>query len=74
MFEVDMLDERTRSGWSVLVHGRLTSMSPDQTPPPVDTWAPGDRDHWMTVTVDVVTGRLLRGAVDASGHRSGGYL
>jgi nitroimidazol reductase NimA-like FMN-containing flavoprotein (pyridoxamine 5'-phosphate oxidase superfamily) len=74
MFEVDMLDERTRSGWSVVVHGRLMSRSPDETPPPVDTWAPGDRDHWMTVTVDVVTGRLLRGAVDASSHRSGGYL
>ena len=43
MFEVDMFDDRTRSGWSVLVRGALAPTSADETLP-IDTWAPGDRD------------------------------
>jgi hypothetical protein len=39
----------------------------------VDTWAPAVRDRCITVTCDVVTGRLLRGALDSSSDRVGGY-
>ncbi|MET0578152.1 MAG: pyridoxamine 5'-phosphate oxidase family protein [Ilumatobacteraceae bacterium] len=74
-FEVDMFDDRTRSGWSVLVRGRLDATPADATESRIDTWAPGDRDLVMTVTIDTVTGRLLRGAVAAAGrHRADGYL
>ncbi len=64
VFEVDMFDDRTRSGWSVVVHGRLQSHSGEGTPD-VATWAPGQRERWLTIPIDTVTGRLLRGAVDA---------
>jgi len=74
MFEVDMFDERTRSGWSVVVRGRLMAVSTDEPTPQVDTWAPGERDRPMAVSVDVVTGRLLRGAVAEPTDRPGGYL
>ena len=72
MFEVDMLDDRTRSGWSVLARGVLD----DAAEPPAElaTWAPGAHDRWMVVTIASVTGRLLRGAVDAPATEPGGYL
>jgi hypothetical protein len=37
------------------VRGRLMLMSPEEMSPPLATLAPGDRDRWMTITVDVVT-------------------
>ena len=64
-----MFDDRTRSGWSVLVQGRLADA--DVTEVDVVTWAPGPRDRPMTVTIGSVTGRLLRGAVDAPRSRGG---
>jgi nitroimidazol reductase NimA-like FMN-containing flavoprotein (pyridoxamine 5'-phosphate oxidase superfamily) len=73
LFEVDMFDERTHSGWSVIVRGRLLASTPGTGAVAVESWAPG-RDRWMAVPVDEVTGRLLRGAVDAPVHPAGGYL
>jgi hypothetical protein len=73
MFEVDMFDERTRSGWSVLARGRLVvpSEPPDVAVVP---WAPGPHDRTMLVTLETLTGRLLRGAVEGSERAPGGYL
>jgi len=73
MFEVDMFDERTRSGWSVLARGRLATADelPDRSLVP---WAPGPHDRWMIVTVETITGRMLQGAVDAPDRPPGGYL
>ena len=34
--------------------------------PEVDTWAPGPKSRWFRITVDEITGRLLRGEVPAS--------
>lgn len=74
MFEVDMVDERTQSGWSVLVHGVLRAL-PDGTATSIGvSWAPGDRDRRMSISLDDVTGRLLRGGVDGSSLRADGYL
>ena len=73
MFEVDMFDDRTRSGWSVLVRGRLAPTPADDSTT-IDTWAPGEHERWMIVTVEEVTGRLLRGAVEPSGLGAAGYL
>jgi nitroimidazol reductase NimA-like FMN-containing flavoprotein (pyridoxamine 5'-phosphate oxidase superfamily) len=73
-FEVDMFDDRTRSGWSVVVRGPLSIAPPELAAVPVDSWAPGRRERWMVVPVDVVTGRLLRGAIDAPVEDAGGYL
>ena len=74
LFEVDMFDERTRSGWSVVVRGRLMPMPPDLDPPDVESWAPGTRGHWLVVTIDTVSGRLLRGEIEAPSRPAGGYL
>jgi nitroimidazol reductase NimA-like FMN-containing flavoprotein (pyridoxamine 5'-phosphate oxidase superfamily) len=72
VFEVDMIDARTHSGWSVVVRGRL-DLTPEADAE-VDTWAPEPRDRRMVVAVDDVTGQLLRGRVDAPTHPLGGYL
>jgi hypothetical protein len=72
LFEVDMFDGRTRSGWSVLVRGRLTAT--ERPLGDVPTWAPGARERSMLVTIETVTGRLLRGSVEAPDHPPGGYL
>jgi nitroimidazol reductase NimA-like FMN-containing flavoprotein (pyridoxamine 5'-phosphate oxidase superfamily) len=74
VFEVDMFDDRTHSGWSVVVRGELTHVSADEHHADVESWAPGERDRWMIVPVETVTGRLLRGAVDAPAQPAGGYL
>lgn len=74
VFEVDMFDDRTRSGWSVIVHGQMVPLPPGANPPDVETWAPGQRDRWLVVPVEAVTGRLLRGAVEAPAHRGEGYM
>jgi hypothetical protein len=69
-FEVDMFDERTCSGWSVVVVGRLVEL--DGARLDVVPWAPGERERALAVTIDELTGRLLRGAVEA--RPSDGYL
>ena len=74
VFEVDMFDERTRSGWSVIVHGMLQVAPAGCLPAEVETWAPGERDQWMVLAVGSLSGRLLRGAVDGDTHAAGGYL
>jgi nitroimidazol reductase NimA-like FMN-containing flavoprotein (pyridoxamine 5'-phosphate oxidase superfamily) len=73
MFEVDMFDQRTHSGWSVVVRGRLISGS-GEPPNALVTWAPGRHSCWMIIDIAGATGRLLRGAVDAPDHPPGGYL
>jgi nitroimidazol reductase NimA-like FMN-containing flavoprotein (pyridoxamine 5'-phosphate oxidase superfamily) len=73
MFEVDMFDQRTHSGWSVVVRGRLANGS-GEPPSALVTWAPGRHERWMLIGIAAATGRLLRGAVDAPDHPPGGYL
>jgi hypothetical protein len=58
-FEVDDLDERARSGWSVVVVGRAR-----RVPAPADTagptpWSSGPRRHLVRITPTRVTGRRL---------------
>jgi uncharacterized protein len=74
VFEVDMFDERTHSGWSVVARGELRPVAADDHHADVESWAPGARDRWMVVPVTTATGRLLRGAVDAPRPGPGGYL
>jgi hypothetical protein len=62
-FEVDAFDERTRSGWSVIVRGMVRDVSATYRSDPSagDTWAPGLKGRWIAIEVADVTGRLLRG-------------
>jgi uncharacterized protein len=63
-FEVDGLDQDSRSGWSVIVVGateevtspadlrRLDGLS-------LDPWVPGDKPHWMRIRAWAVSGRRI---------------
>ena len=64
-FEVDAVDEATRTGWSVVVRGILVEVTD-----PVDLarlhalplypWAPGERTRYVRVRPLKVTGRRIR--------------
>jgi uncharacterized protein len=65
-FETDAIDPRTRSGWSVCVHGDGYDITDAIDPEsrrlrelPLDCWAPGEREHWYKVVPREVTGRRL---------------
>jgi hypothetical protein len=73
-FEVDMIDHRTRSGWSVVVQGRLHTPPTDPDAPPPPRWAPGTRTLTLGITIELLTGRLLRGAVGERLDPPAGYL
>jgi nitroimidazol reductase NimA-like FMN-containing flavoprotein (pyridoxamine 5'-phosphate oxidase superfamily) len=66
-FEVDQIDESARTGWSVLVTGvgfevtdALDATSAAARQFPVDTWAPGQKSHWIRIESEEVSGRRLR--------------
>jgi nitroimidazol reductase NimA-like FMN-containing flavoprotein (pyridoxamine 5'-phosphate oxidase superfamily) len=64
-FEVDAVDEATRTGWSVVVRGTLAEI----TDPgdlarlralPLYPWAPGERSRYVRVRPRTITGRRIR--------------
>jgi nitroimidazol reductase NimA-like FMN-containing flavoprotein (pyridoxamine 5'-phosphate oxidase superfamily) len=59
VFEVDQFDERTGSGWSVVVRGTLRAVPAGERSDPADDWMLGERTHWMVLTIDSVTGERL---------------
>lgn len=66
-FEVDAIDRLRRSGWSVVVVGRLEEVTEDGSGAlarlqtlPVTPWAGGDKAHWMRLTPSRITGRRIR--------------
>jgi uncharacterized protein len=67
-FEVDELDSVHHSGWSVLVRGIGQEFLPAHDPllaapaqaPGAAPWAPGERDHFVRILPDVITGRRIR--------------
>ncbi|MBD8870173.1 pyridoxamine 5'-phosphate oxidase family protein [Nocardioides donggukensis] len=62
-FEVDDLDDFTRSGWSVLVRGTARLVYPTEDRPEAwtapDTWPAGPRTLDLVVEATRVTGRRL---------------
>lgn len=61
-FEVDDLDERSQSGWSVVVVGRaqrLTDEEKQQVPTPTP-WSKGPRRHVLRIQPSRITGRQIR--------------
>jgi uncharacterized protein len=66
-FEVDDVDRRTRSGWSVLVRGQAEEVGEDHRAELVERthasgvrpWAPGDTGHWLRLIPHEVTGRRI---------------
>jgi uncharacterized protein len=66
-FEVDAIDEQTRSGWSVLVHALAEEVKDAHRADlvarlhatGVTPWAPGEHGHWVRLIPQAVTGRRI---------------
>ena len=66
-FEVDGIDQRTRTGWSVLVRGLAEEVTEahgieliERTAATgVEPWAPGDHGHWLRLIPHAITGRQI---------------
>lgn len=68
-FEIDSFDRDQRSGWSVIVAGRLEEVTHYESKAwtrlhelAVDPWAEGPKDHWVRLVPTRITGRVLRAA------------
>jgi nitroimidazol reductase NimA-like FMN-containing flavoprotein (pyridoxamine 5'-phosphate oxidase superfamily) len=69
LFEIDALDERGHTGWSVIISGAT-----EQVTGPADIrrleelglalWAPGERPHWIRIRARTVSGRRIEPAGD----------
>ncbi|MGI8415086.1 MAG: pyridoxamine 5'-phosphate oxidase family protein [Nakamurella sp.] len=63
-FEVDGIDERQQSGWSVVVRGHLAAVTDPAErnhlgETPLMAWAPGAKPHYVRVNPRLVTGRRV---------------
>ena len=66
-FEVDDIDRRTRSGWSVLVHGLAEEVTNAHRAELVERtrtsgaqpWAPGEHGRWLRVIPQGISGRRI---------------
>ena len=65
-FEIDDIDREHRSGWSVVVSGRLEEVTHYETKTmqrvaalPIDPWAGGEKAHYMRLIPERITGRRI---------------
>jgi uncharacterized protein len=63
-FEIDGIDERTQTGWSVIIDGVTAEVSvPDDIGRleriGLRLWAPGPRPHWVQIRAWTVSGRRI---------------
>ena len=63
-FEIDGIEQRERTGWSVVVSGRAQEVVDpeeldDLRQTPLLPWAPGDRSQYVRITPELVTGRRI---------------
>jgi uncharacterized protein len=66
-FEVDDIDRRTRSGWSVLVRGLAEEVTDEHRAELVERtrasgaapWAPGEHGRWLRIIPQGVSGRRI---------------
>ncbi|MFB4320598.1 pyridoxamine 5'-phosphate oxidase family protein [Actinomadura sp. 21ATH] len=63
-FEIDDFDATDRSGWSVVVVGRAHAVTDSADLAalrdlPLHPWAPGERDHFLRIRADIITGRRI---------------
>lgn len=60
-FQADAIDPVHHTGWSVLAHGSATASDHwDALGAPLQSWAPGDKDYWVRIHIEEITGRRLR--------------
>ncbi|MEO3872074.1 pyridoxamine 5'-phosphate oxidase family protein [Nonomuraea sp. B12E4] len=64
-FEIDMIDEPKREGWSVLVHGAAHHVPPEEMDEVagcgVTPWAGGERQLYIRLVPCQITGRRIHG-------------
>jgi nitroimidazol reductase NimA-like FMN-containing flavoprotein (pyridoxamine 5'-phosphate oxidase superfamily) len=64
--EVDELDQQTRSGWSIVLHGRTSAVSEPEAladlwaADSLVPWAGGNRTLFICIRPDRVAGRVVR--------------
>ena len=66
-FEVDDIDRRTRTGWSVLVRGLAEELTSAHTVELVERtrdsgvqpWAPGEHGRWLRIIPQGISGRRI---------------
>jgi uncharacterized protein len=63
-FEIDGIDESSRTGWSVIISGvtaEVTNVSEVRRLDRLglEPWAPGPKRHWMRIRAWTVTGRRI---------------
>ncbi|SEO94870.1 pyridoxamine 5'-phosphate oxidase family protein [Trujillonella endophytica] len=66
-FEVDEIDRRTRSGWSVLVRALAEEVGEEHRADlvarthatGVEPWAPGEHGHWLRLIPQEISGRRI---------------
>jgi nitroimidazol reductase NimA-like FMN-containing flavoprotein (pyridoxamine 5'-phosphate oxidase superfamily) len=66
-FEVDEIDSRTRSGWSVLIRGLAEEVTAAHRSDLIERtrasgaqpWAPGEYGHWLRIIPQQITGRRI---------------
>lgn len=65
-FEIDSFDRAARTGWSVVVAGRLEETTPYDAETydrvhalPVEPWAGGEKAHWVRLVPSRITGRRI---------------
>jgi nitroimidazol reductase NimA-like FMN-containing flavoprotein (pyridoxamine 5'-phosphate oxidase superfamily) len=75
-FEIDGIDERSRTGWSVIIHGVTGEITNPSDVRRLDglclePWAPGNKPHWVHIRSWTVSGRrIVLGADNRSGPAS----
>lgn len=81
-FEVDDIDQRTRSGWSVLVRGLAEEVTSEYRTELIERtkatgaqpWAPGERGHWMRLIPQGISGRRIVPGELPPAFEPGAYL
>jgi uncharacterized protein len=66
-FEVDDIDRRSRTGWSVLVRGLAEEVGAEHRPElvarthasGVTPWAPGEHGNWLRIIPHQISGRRI---------------
>lgn len=63
-FEIDHLDQGTHEGWSVLIQGPAHHLDAGpgeaETAAGIESWAGGEKDHFIRITPARITGRRIR--------------
>ena len=63
-FEVDEVDEASRTGWSVIIAGNTEEVTNRSElrhleSLALDTWAPGELSRWVRIRAATISGRRL---------------